>query len=198
MKIYLLLQLPWDHTRSYFFSTTFPYITLSSYTDLAILRLCHVCFDLGTLTLYLIFSTCNASLYLNPSKSHLSIHSVLFKGHVLREGCYVPTSKTASPHIILWLLPLDSYNFFCTHACSVGMSCPTRCDFLDYSSPGFSVHEISKGRLLDWVAISFYRESSQPRDWNHVFCIGRWVLYHWATREALMLFVYGIASCLLF
>ena len=132
--------------------------------------------------------------------SPLSIHSVLFIGHLLREGCYVPTSKIASPHVILWLLPLDSYNFFFffLHACSVAKSCPTLCDFLDYSSPGSSVHEISKGRLLDRVAISFYRESSRPRDWNHVFCIVRWVLYHWATREALMLFVYEIASCLLF
>lgn len=42
--------------------------------------------------------------------SPLSIHSVLFIGHLLREGCYVPTSKIASPHVILWLLPLDSYN----------------------------------------------------------------------------------------
>ena len=51
--------------------------------------------------------------------SPLSIHSVLFIGHLLREGCYVPTSKIASPHVILWLLPLDSYNFFfffCMHA----------------------------------------------------------------------------------
>ena len=38
---------------------------------------------------------------------------------------------------------------------------------------------------LEWIAISFSRGSSQPRDWIHVFHIGRWVLYHWATREAL-------------
>ena len=30
-----------------------------------------------------------------------------------------------------------------------------------------------------------YVGSSQTRDQTHVFCIGRWVLYHWATREAL-------------
>ena len=27
--------------------------------------------------------------------------------------------------------------------------------------------------------------SSQIRAWTHVRCIGRWILYHWATREAL-------------
>ena len=28
--------------------------------------------------------------------------------------------------------------------------------------------------------------SSQPRDWTRVTCIGRWILYHWATWEASM------------
>ena len=143
--------------------------------------------------LYLQCSLVSKSFQVSP----VSIHSVLFKGHLLREGCYVPTSKIASPHIILWLLPLDSCNFYfaCMHACSVAKSCLTLCDFLDCRSPGSSV-PLFKGRLLDWVAISFYTESSWLRYWNHVFCFGRWVLYHWATREALMLFVYGIASCL--
>ena len=27
------------------------------------------------------------------------------------------------------------------------------------------------------------RESSQPSDWTHVSCIGRLVLYHWATKS---------------
>ena len=26
-----------------------------------------------------------------------------------------------------------------------------------------------------------------PRDWTRVFCIGRWILYHWATKEAQIL-----------
>ena len=29
------------------------------------------------------------------------------------------------------------------------------------------------GRILEWPAISFSRGSSQPRDWTHIFCIGR-------------------------
>ena len=36
---------------------------------------------------------------------------------------------------------------------------------------------------LEWVAISFSREFSWPRDWTCP-CIGRQVLYHWATWEA--------------
>ena len=48
--------------------------------------------------------------------------------------------------------------------------------------PGFSVHGISRARILEWVAISFSRGSSQPRDGTHVSCICRWIIYHWATR----------------
>ena len=47
-----------------------------------------------------------------------------------------------------------------------------------------SVHEISQARILEWVAISSSRGSSQPKDWTYVCCIGRRILYHWATREA--------------
>ena len=43
-------------------------------------------------------------------------------------------------------------------------SCPTLCHPIDYSPPGFSVHGILQARTLEWVAISFSRGSSQPRD----------------------------------
>ena len=58
---------------------------------------------------------------------------------------------------------------------------------MDCSPPGSPVHEISQARILEWVAISFSRESSWPRGWtciSWVSCIGRWILYHWATWEA--------------
>ena len=46
----------------------------------------------------------------------------------------------------------------------VAQSCPTLCDPMDYSLPGSSVHGIFQARILEWVAISFSRESSQPRN----------------------------------
>ena len=49
---------------------------------------------------------------------------------------------------------------------------------------GSSVYGISQARILRYVAISFPKGYSQPRDWTQVSCIGRWILYHWATREA--------------
>ena len=47
-----------------------------------------------------------------------------------------------------------------------------------------SAHGISQARILEWVAISFSRGSSRPMDWTRISCIGRWILYHCATREA--------------
>ena len=52
---------------------------------------------------------------------------------------------------------------------------------MDCSPPGFSVHEILWARILEWLAISFSRGSSRPRDqiWvSYISCLGRQVLYH--------------------
>ena len=66
----------------------------------------------------------------------------------------------------------------------VTQSCPTLCDPMDYSLSGSSVHGIFQARILEWVAISFSRRSSQPRDWTWVSCtVGRRFTI-WATREA--------------
>ena len=48
--------------------------------------------------------------------------------------------------------------------CLAAQSCPTLCDPMDYSPPGSSVHGILQARILEWVAISSSRGSSQPRD----------------------------------
>ena len=54
---------------------------------------------------------------------------------------------------------------------SVCQSCQTLCDPMDCSPPGSSVHGISQARILEWVAISFSRGSSWPRDRSHVFAL---------------------------
>ena len=51
---------------------------------------------------------------------------------------------------------------------SVAQLFPTLCDPMDYSPPGFSVHEILQARILEWVAILFSRGSSQHRVWTWV------------------------------
>ena len=56
--------------------------------------------------------------------------------------------------------------------------CSTLCDPVDCSPPSCSVRGISQGRLLEWVAISFSRGSSWPKDWTHISCVSC-ILYHW-------------------
>ena len=63
-------------------------------------------------------------------------------------------------------------------------SCPTLCNPMDCSLPGFSVHGIFQARVLVWVAISFSRGSSWPRDQTQVSCIAGRCFTLWATREA--------------
>ena len=68
--------------------------------------------------------------------------------------------------------------------CVCAQSCPTLYDPRDYSLPGFSAHGIFQTRVLEWVAISYSRGSSQPRDQTHiscVSCIGRQIRYHCVT-----------------
>ena len=77
---------------------------------------------------------------------------------------------------------------------SVVQSCLTVWDPMDCSLPGSSVYGIFQARILEWVAISSSRGSSWPRDWTRVSCIGRQMLYHWATREAHATIVIEITS----
>ena len=46
-----------------------------------------------------------------------------------------------------------------------------------HGPPGSSVHGIFQARILEWVAISFSRGTSQPRDQTRVSCVGRQILY---------------------
>ena len=57
-------------------------------------------------------------------------------------------------------------------------SCLTLWDPMDYSPPGSSVHGILQAGILEWVAISYSRGSSQPRGQTCVSCMGRQILYH--------------------
>ena len=61
---------------------------------------------------------------------------------------------------------------------------PTLCNPMDCSHPGSSVPGIFQARILEQVAISSSRGSSQPRDQTHtsrVSCTGRSILYHLKT-----------------
>ena len=57
------------------------------------------------------------------------------------------------------------------------------CDPTEHSLPGSSVCGILQARILGWVAISFSRGSSQPRDRTLVSCIAGRLFTEWATRK---------------
>ena len=64
-------------------------------------------------------------------------------------------------------------------------SCPILCDPTDCSPPGSSVYGILQASILEWVAISFSRGSSRPKDWTQISCIAGRFFTIWATREGM-------------
>ena len=68
--------------------------------------------------------------------------------------------------------------------CLVSKSCPTLWEPRDWSPPGSFVHGISHARILEWVVMPSSRGSAWSRDWTWVSFTGRWILYHWAIRDA--------------
>ena len=65
----------------------------------------------------------------------------------------------------------------------VAQLCPTLCNPMDCNVPGSSFQGIFQARILEWVAISFSKRSSQPRDWTRVSRIVGRCFTIWATRE---------------
>ena len=92
-------------------------------------------------------------------------------------------------------MALNTIHVLCFHCCLVAKLCPTL-----LWPPGLwptrllRPWEISQARVLEWVAISFFRASSWPRDSNPcLLCLLHWqasffffLFYHWATKEALL------------
>ena len=145
-----------------------------------------------------------------PTFSRLQSQKWIFKGKitisVLRHFPYI-----CAKHILSWIFPecenrLQGYkidvgvelthftkiiemiiiyacNLICICCCLPALSDP--CVPVDCGPTGSFVHRISQARILGWLAISISSESSWSRDRAHISCIGRYVLYHCATWEAL-------------
>ena len=100
--------------------------------------------------------------------------------------CFFSFIKVYSSLVPMFIFTL--LKFLCVHA----QLCLTLCDPMAHSLPGSSFHGIHQGRKLGWVAISFSRGSSRPRDWTRVSCIsciGRRILYHCITCGKYFYFV---------
>ena len=70
--------------------------------------------------------------------------------------------------------------------CSVAQSCPTLCDPMDCSPPGFSVNGILQARILEWVVISYSRTSM----WDE--CNVRWVQLCGSFQHSLAFRFFGV------
>ena len=77
----------------------------------------------------------------------------------------IPGSATHSSKLRMYLLQKA------LHECSGTQSCLTLCYPVHYSPLGSSVHGILQARIVEFVAISYSRGSSWPRDEIHVSCI---------------------------
>ena len=87
-------------------------------------------------------------------------------------------------HSKLWCYRLKKFTLSSSSVCIHAQSCLTLCNSMNCSPPGSSVHGLLQARILEWVAISFSKGSSPPRDQTGnscVSCIGRWILYHCIT-----------------
>ena len=87
----------------------------------------------------------------------------------------------------------------CVCACSVAQSCPALCHSMDCSPSGSSVHENFQAAILERSAISYFRESSWPRDQTRVFWVSRIGFFcHCATWEAHKFVVQSLSYVWLF
>ena len=110
------------------------------------------------------FSSCLVLL----SKIILYVYKFTYRYY----GSYPP--KTASSNKTCWsysLLYSQCLGKVLAHSkdsmkwrSEVAQLCPTLCDPIDCSLPGFSIHGIVQARVLEWVAISFSRGSSWHRN----------------------------------
>ena len=108
--------------------------------------------------------------------------------------CWLPRVYLLWVNSILTLLWYSVSSVVCVCVCVcvlVAQSCPTLCDLMVYSLPGFSVHGILQARILEWDTIPFSRESSWPGIEYVISHIAGGFFTLWATREALCLLYQG-------
>ena len=119
----------------------------------------------------------------------VAIHGVAEFNKTERESGETRTSLPLKGKDIIFhlTLHLDWTNWWCVCVllCACVCVCVCVCSH-SVVSDSLPVHGIFQARILGWIAISYSRGSSWPRDptcVSCVSCIGRWILYHHATWE---------------
>ena len=95
---------------------------------------------------------------------------------------------------VQWTLKkyISLMQYICVSLSYVQLLNPLIHDPIAYIPPGSSVHGIFWARILEWVAISSSRGSSQPRDRTCISCTGRQILYHRATWKTQAIYLIKI------
>ena len=109
----------------------------------------------------------------NPGQLKMGTETLLLKP-IFTNSRFLLKKKT---HIQYTLLCLVKWS-------EVAQSYLTLCNPMDCSLPGSSAHGILQAIVLEWIAISFSRGSSQPRAWTRVSHTVDRHFTVWATREA--------------
>ena len=148
----------------------------------------HQLFFLTKLKFLLCVITCNCQEIIQRAPLYICIFCPVFpSGNIFAKLQYYIKIRTLQtplmyrfPVLIILICVCASlviqHSLHCCYL--VVKSCQLFCNPMDCSPPDSSVHGISQARILEWVAISSYRRSSQLRDQTLVSCTGRQILYH--------------------
>ena len=102
----------------------------------------------------------------SPAQKHFSFSKVYIKCHTFSSKHSFSCISQMLKHCIFDLKVLRTFSYFFLCASSFPQLCSVCSAMSDYA------------RILEWVAISYSRGSSLPRDQTCVSFIGKWILYH--------------------
>ena len=130
-----------------------------------------ICFRMDWLDLLAVQGTLKSKFQHHSSKASILWHSAFFI--VQLSQSYMTTAKTIALTTQTFAGKAMSllFNMLSESESEVAQSYPALCNPMDCSLPGSSLHGILQARVLEWVAISFSRGSSRPRDQTRVSCI---------------------------
>ena len=107
--------------------------------------------------------TQSSEVIASSSRSCLSAFSSLYILHPMGQG-----KSCSLPQACFGASGLEADHFVMLKWSEIARSCPSLCNPMDCSLPGSSVHGLFQASVLECIAISFSRGSSQPRDRTQV------------------------------
>ena len=164
------------------------YMCVLSYIYMCVLGHIRVCSVTYVCVLSYIYTYVFSYIYMYVL-SYIHVCSVIYMCVLLHTcACSVTCTCVCSVTCMCAQLHIHVCAQLHIHVCARVLSCVRLCNPMDCSPSGFSIHGIFQARILEQAAISSSRGSSRPRDQTcdtFISCIGKQILYHHATWEAL-------------